>query len=78
MSFSIRKFYLNKEDGSQYRICIIDNIDDFSIDASNSLLKLIEEPPENSLFIIINHNKLSSNYNDGKKKTLFLILQILR
>ena len=54
---SIRKFYLNKEDGSQYRICIIDNIDDFSIDASNSLLKLIEEPPENSLFIIINHNK---------------------
>ena len=54
---SIKKFYLNKEDSNQYRICIIDNIDDFSIDASNSLLKIIEEPPENSLFIIINHNR---------------------
>tara|TARA_B110000858_G_scaffold197869_1_gene261233 strand:- start:3636 stop:4607 length:972 start_codon:yes stop_codon:yes gene_type:complete len=54
---SIKKFYLNKEEVGQYRICIIDNIDDFSIDASNSLLKLIEEPPKNSLFIIINHNK---------------------
>ena len=54
---SIKKFYLNKEEDGQYRICIIDNIDDFSTDASNSLLKLIEEPPNNSLFIIINHNK---------------------
>ena len=54
---SIKKFYTNKEEDGQYRICIIDNIDDFSIDASNSLLKLIEEPPQNSLFIIINHNK---------------------
>ena len=54
---SVKKFYLNKEGTGQYRICIIDNIDDFSIDASNSLLKLIEEPPKDSLFIIINHNK---------------------
>ncbi len=54
---SIKKFYLNKEEEGQYRICIIDSIDDLSIDASNSLLKLIEEPPKNSLFIIINHNK---------------------
>ena len=35
----------------------MNSIDDFSIEASNSLLKLIEEPPKNSLFIIINHNK---------------------
>jgi replication-associated recombination protein RarA len=54
---SVKKFYLTKADKGQYRICIIDNIDDFSIDASNSLLKLVEEPPKNSLFIIINHNK---------------------
>ena len=53
----IKDFYHNKDFTNQYRICIIDNIDDFSIDASNSLLKLIEEPPKNSLFIIINHNK---------------------
>ena len=53
----IKKFYANKEEEKLYRICIIDNIDDFSIEASNSLLKLIEEPPKNSLFIIINHNK---------------------
>jgi len=54
---AIKKFYLNKEEDGQYRVCIIDNIDDFTVDASNSLLKLIEEPPEKSLFIIINHNK---------------------
>ena len=53
----IKKFYANKEEEKLYRICIIDSIDDFSIEASNSLLKLIEEPPKNSLFIIINHNK---------------------
>jgi len=54
---AIKKFYANKEDDKIYRICIIDSIDDFSTEASNSLLKLIEEPPKNSLFIIINHNK---------------------
>lgn len=53
---SVKRFYSNKESSNEYRICIIDNIDDFSIDASNSLLKLIEEPPKNSLFLIINHN----------------------
>ncbi len=53
----IKDFYSNKDFGNQHRICIIDNIDDFSVDASNSLLKLIEEPPKNALFIIINHNK---------------------
>ena len=54
---SINRFYSNKESNEMYRICIIDSIDDFSLDASNSLLKLIEEPPINSLFIIINHNR---------------------
>ena len=54
---AVKKFYVNKEKDNLYRICIIDSIDDFSIEASNSLLKLIEEPPKNSLFIIINHNK---------------------
>lgn len=54
---SINRFYSNKESNEMYRVCIIDSIDDFSLDASNSLLKLIEEPPINSLFIIINHNR---------------------
>ena len=39
------------------RVCIIKTIDELSIEASNSLLKLIEEPNKNSHFIIINHNK---------------------
>jgi len=52
----VKRFYANKENESQFRICIIDNIDEFSTEASNSLLKIIEEPPKNSLFIIINHN----------------------
>jgi len=38
-----------------HRICIIDAIDDCSIKASNALLKILEEPPADSLFILISH-----------------------
>lgn len=42
-----------------YRIVIIDSIDELNINASNALLKILEEPPENVFFIIICH-KISS------------------
>jgi len=38
------------------RVCIIDSIDDANISACNSLLKMIEEPPINTLFLLINHD----------------------
>lgn len=39
----------------RHRICIIDSADDLNNSSANALLKLIEEPPPNSLFLIISH-----------------------
>ena len=39
-----------------YRTCIIDSADDLNFQASNALLKILEEPPEKTLFIIISNN----------------------
>ena len=38
-----------------YRICIVDAADDLNNSAANALLKLIEEPPPRSLFLIVSH-----------------------
>lgn len=38
-----------------YRIVIIDSADDMNTNAANALLKWLEEPPSNTLFILISH-----------------------
>ncbi len=38
-----------------YRICIVDCADELNRSAANALLKLVEEPPPRSLFLIITH-----------------------
>jgi DNA polymerase III subunit delta' len=38
-----------------YRICIVDCADELNRSAANALLKLVEEPPPRSLFLIIAH-----------------------
>ena len=40
-----------------YKICIIDSLDEMNINSTNALLKILEEPPSNSLFFIISHNR---------------------
>ena len=40
-----------------YKICIIDSLDEMNINSTNALLKILEEPPQNSLFFIVSHNK---------------------
>ncbi len=40
-----------------YKICIIDSLDEMNINSTNALLKILEEPPLNSLFFIISHNR---------------------
>ncbi len=39
----------------QPRIILIDSIDEFNLNASNSLLKILEEPPKNVYFFLISH-----------------------
>ena len=38
-----------------YRVCIVDALDDLNANGANELLKTLEEPPANSLLILIYH-----------------------
>ncbi|MBS0236247.1 MAG: AAA family ATPase [Proteobacteria bacterium] len=40
---------------SHYRVLIVDSIDEMNFNASNALLKVLEEPPENMVLILLNH-----------------------
>ena len=49
---------LNKSSfNNKPRFVLIDNIEFLNINSINALLKIIEEPPENTYFILINNNK---------------------
>jgi DNA polymerase-3 subunit delta' len=39
-----------------YRICIVDTADELNASSANALLKVIEEPPPRSIFLIVSHN----------------------
>ena len=38
-----------------WRICIVDTVDELNPNAANALLKILEEPPPQSLFLLISH-----------------------
>lgn len=38
-----------------WRICIVDTVDELNPNAANALLKILEEPPEQSLFLLVSH-----------------------
>ncbi|SFK28495.1 DNA polymerase III subunit delta' [Methylocapsa palsarum] len=38
-----------------FRICIVDSAEDLNLSCANALLKLIEEPPPRSIFLIVAH-----------------------
>ena len=38
-----------------YRVCIVDSADDLNTNSANALLKLVEEPPARSIFLIVTH-----------------------
>lgn len=41
--------------GGRWRVAIIDPADDMNRNAANALLKILEEPPERSIFLLVNH-----------------------
>ncbi|MBX9931094.1 MAG: DNA polymerase III subunit delta' [Methylobacterium sp.] len=41
--------------GAGYRICIVDSAEDLNANSANALLKMVEEPPPRSLFLIVSH-----------------------
>src|SRR5947208_5007355 len=38
-----------------WRICIVDTVDELNPNAANALLKVLEEPPHQSLFLLVSH-----------------------
>lgn len=38
-----------------WRICIVDAADDMNLSSANALLKILEEPPERCLFLVLSH-----------------------
>jgi DNA polymerase III subunit delta' len=38
-----------------YRVCIVDSAEDLTVSSANALLKLVEEPPQRSIFLIVSH-----------------------
>jgi len=38
-----------------WRVCIVDTVDELNANAANALLKVLEEPPQKSLFLLISH-----------------------
>ncbi|GAC1636824.1 MAG: DNA polymerase III subunit delta' [Bradyrhizobium sp.] len=38
-----------------WRICIVDTVDELNPNAANALLKVLEEPPQQSLFLLVSH-----------------------
>ncbi len=38
-----------------WRVAIIDSIDQLNVNAANALLKILEEPPRNTLFLLVSH-----------------------
>jgi DNA polymerase-3 subunit delta' len=38
-----------------WRVCIVDTVDELNPNAANALLKVLEEPPHRSLFLLVSH-----------------------
>jgi len=51
----LSQFYTKTAGEGGWRICIIDAADDLNTTSANAILKILEEPPQQCLFIIIAH-----------------------
>src|ERR1700742_4148772 len=38
-----------------WRVCVVDTVDELNPNAANALLKILEEPPRQSLFLLVSH-----------------------
>lgn len=49
------KFFSHTSGNGNWRIAIVDPADDMNNNAANAVLKILEEPPKRSLFIVLSH-----------------------
>ena len=50
------EFFTRTAGEGGWRICIVDAADDLNGTSANALLKILEEPPEKSLFLLVSHS----------------------
>lgn len=50
------KFFSTSSGANAWRICIVDPADDLKSSAANALLKILEEPPARTIFIVLAHS----------------------
>ncbi|MEP3047796.1 MAG: DNA polymerase III subunit delta' [Roseibium sp.] len=48
-------FFGTTASAKAWRICIVDAADDMNANSANALLKILEEPPERCLFLVLSH-----------------------
>jgi DNA polymerase-3 subunit delta' len=53
---SLQRLFATTSSMSPWRVVLIDSIDDLERPAANALLKSLEEPPPNSLFLLVSHS----------------------
>lgn len=51
----LQRLFATTSTFSPWRVVVIDSIDDLERNAANALLKNLEEPPPNSLFLLVSH-----------------------
>lgn len=49
-------FFGSTAAGEGWRVCVVDTVDELNANAANALLKVIEEPPQRSLFLLVSHS----------------------
>ncbi len=49
-------FFGSTSAGEGWRVCVVDTVDELNANAANALLKVIEEPPQRSLFLLVSHS----------------------
>lgn len=53
---TIHEFLAKKSGGDNWRVVLIDSVDDMNLAAANALLKILEEPPHKTIILLISHN----------------------
>jgi DNA polymerase-3 subunit delta' len=53
---ALKDFFTTTAAEEGYKVAIIDSVDEMNANAKNALLKLLEEPPESALLLLVCHN----------------------
>src|SRR5215212_9903176 len=51
-----------------WRVCIVDTVDELNPNAANALLKILEEPPQQSLFLLVSHAPAQAARAGGRNR----------